>query len=106
MSGKRVSKGWANHQQVYFVAEFSRPVEVCKEEGDTVKVFRFQSSDEPLLVKVGLSAVSIEGAKANLAVEQTGWNFRKVVAEADRKWEEQLGKVQVKGGTTDEQTIF
>ncbi|MBR1521142.1 MAG: GH92 family glycosyl hydrolase [Bacteroidaceae bacterium] len=106
VSGYRISKGWANHQQVYFVAEFSRPVEVCKEEGDTVKVFRFLSSDEPLLVKVGLSAVSTEGAKANLAAEQTGWNFRKVVAEAERKWEEQLGKVQVTGGTADEQSIF
>ena len=106
VSGYRISKGWANHQQVYFVAEFPRPVEVCKEEGDTVKVFRFLSSDEPLLVKVGLSAVSIEGAKANLAVEQTGWNFRKVVTEADRKWEEQLEKVQVTGGTADEQSIF
>lgn len=106
VSGYRVSKGWANHQQVYFVATFSRPVDICKEEGDTVKVFRFHSDDQPLLVKVGLSAVSIEGAKANLTAEQTGWNFRKVVAEADRKWEEQLRKVQVTGGTKEEQTIL
>ena len=101
ITGYRFSKGWADHQQVYFVAEFSRPVDMY-EEG----LLRFAGGDQPLLVRVGLSAVSIEGAKANLQAEQTGWNFRSVVAEADRKWEEQLQKIQVTGGTPDERTIF
>jgi len=105
LSGYRYSKGWANRQQVYFVAEFSRPVEICMEDSMT-KVLRFAGGDQPLLVRMGLSAVSIEGAKANLQAEQQDWNFQRVVAEADRKWEEQLQKIQVAGGTADERTIF
>ena len=105
ISGYRHSKGWANHQQVYYVAEFSRPVEVYKEEKN-IKVLRFAGGDQPLLVRVGLSAVSIERAKANLKAEQPGWDFRNTVAQADRKWEEQLQKIQVSGGNPDERTIF
>ena len=105
ISGYRCSHGWANNQQVYFVAEFSRPVEICKEDA-MIKVLRFVGGDQPLLVRVGLSAVSVEGAKANLKAEQQGWNFQGVVAEAEHKWDEQLQKIQVTGGTADERTIF
>ena len=106
ISGYRFSHGWADQQQVYFVAEFSRPVEVCKDDS-TIKVLRFDNFDNaPLLVRVGLSAVSIEGAKANLRAEQMDWNFQRTVAEADRKWEQQLQKIQIKGGTADERTVF
>ena len=126
ISGYRYSKGWADHQQVYFVTEFSRPVSIdhspltidqsaaqksTENNGQPSMVngqwiLRFTGNDQPLLVRVGLSAVSIEGAKANLRAEQTGWNFQNVVADADRKWEEQLQKIQVTGGTDDERTIF
>ena len=106
ISGYRYSKGWANSQQVYFVAEFSQPVTIDSLMVNGQYLLRFVSSDRPLLVRVGLSAVSIEGAKANLRAEQQGWNFQGVVAEADRKWEEQLQKIQVVGGTDDERTIF
>ena len=105
ISGYRFSKGWADNQKLFFVAEFSRPVEVCKEETN-IKVLRFAGGDQPLLVRVGLSPTSIEGARANLRAEQQGWNFQRTVADADRKWEEQLQKIQVTGGTPDERTIF
>jgi len=102
--GYRFSKGWANNQKVFFVAEFSRPVELT---GDSAVFYlQFSANDEPLLMRVGLSAVSIEGAKANLQAEQPGWNFRSVMAEANHKWNKQLQKIRVKGGTDDERTIF
>ncbi len=106
VSGYRISEGWANYQTVYFVAEFSKPVEVFSEEGDTVKVFHYGAGEQPLLIKVGVSAVSIDGAKENLKTEQKGWNFSKVLAEAETKWEKQLNKIRIKGGTDDERTIF
>jgi predicted alpha-1,2-mannosidase len=105
ISGYRFSHGWADRQKVFFVAEFSRPVEICKDEKN-IKVIRFAGGDQPLLVRVGLSAVSIEGAKANLQAEQQGWNFRGTVADADRKWDTQLRKIQLTGGTPDQRTIF
>jgi predicted alpha-1,2-mannosidase len=120
ISGYRRSHGWANNQQVYFVAEFSRPVSIDHSDAQTTSadnngqrstvngqyLLRFPAGDQPLLVRVGLSAVSIEGAKANLRAELQGWDFKGTVAEADRKWDEQLQKIQVTGGTADERTIF
>lgn len=106
ISGYRFSKGWANNQKVYFVAEFSQPVKIHKKENEMVSVLRFNCGNQPLLVRVGLSAVSIEGAKANLQKELPGWNFERIVADADNKWEEQLRKIQITGGTDDERTIF
>ena len=105
ISGYRFSEGWANNQKVFFVAEFSKPIAIDKDES-TAKVLRFANGDRPLLVRIGLSAVSIEGAKANLQAEQPGWDFQYIVDEAGRKWEEQLQKIRVTGGTDDERTIF
>ena len=106
LTGCRISKGWAKHQQVYFVAQFSQPVDLCEEYGDSIKVFRFCNNGHPLLVKVGLSAVSVDGARANLCAEQKGWNFRKVATEAKNKWESQLAKIKIEGGKDEQRTIF
>ena len=53
-----------------------------------------------MLVKVALSPVSIEGAKANLVAELPGWDFDATVKAADAKWNTELSKVKVT--TTDE----
>ena len=120
--GFRFSKGWANDQKVFFVAEFSKPVNMISRHTTTITksddkttidvndvgpwMISFKADGEPLLMRVGLSAVSIEGAKANLKAELTGWDFRGTVAKADHKWEEQLQKIQVVGGTPDQRAIF
>ena len=120
--GFRFSKGWANDQKVFFVAEFSKPVNMISRHTTTITksddkttinvndvgpwMISYKADSEPLLMRVGLSAVSIDGARANLRAEQTGWDFDGVVAQAERKWDEQLGKIQVTGGTPDQRTIF
>ena len=103
ISGYRFSKGWADNQKVFFVAEANNG-QWSKVNGEWM--LRFAGGDQPLLVRVGLSPVSIEGAKKNLRAEQPGWDFRGTVAQAERKWDEQLQKIQVTGGTDDERTIF
>jgi predicted alpha-1,2-mannosidase len=57
-------------------------------------------------VRIGLSPVSIEGAKANLKAELDTWSFSDVLTAADSKWNAQLSKIQVEGGTADERTTF
>ena len=112
ITGHRFSRGWADNQKVYFVAEFSRPVEMIEQSGEAKTLqssifnLQFSAADAPLLVRVGLSAVSIDGARANLRAEQPGWDFQRTVADATRKWESQLQKISIVGGTPDERTIF
>ena len=93
-------------------ARFSRPfvdsslnsggeVSTAKEaRGTNLKTaFRFSTQDgAPVLVKVGLSAVSIEGARENLRAELNHWDFERVRTDADRIWNKELAKIVVTGG--------
>ncbi len=109
LTGWRHSKGWANNQKLFFVIDFSRPfasLEKKGEDGLFARVDFEEKGDEPLMMKVAISPVSVEGAVANMEKELPGWDFDKTVADADRLWDDELGKVRIKGGTPDERKIF
>ena len=88
ITGFRRSNGWAKDQWVFFVAEFSTPLKVKKQLGDTLGVFIIEDVTKPVLVKCALSAVSIDDAKANLRAELPGWDFNATVKAADDAWNE------------------
>ena len=96
ITGFRLSEGWAKDQRVYFVAEFSEPVKLEENERDTIGIFSVASTNQPLLVKVGISAVSVENARENLQQELPGWNFASVVAKANADWNRELSKIAIK----------
>jgi len=121
VEGLRRSKGWAKDQRVYFAARFSRPfdrAEVAVDdqaqtgraagEGKSVKAAFFFATraGETLLVKVGLSAVSAEGAWKNLEAESPGWDFDATRHLAEAVWERQLSKITVSGGTAAQRRVF
>lgn len=106
VSGYRLSEGWAKDQRVYFVAEFSRAVKLQEMQADSVGVFSFDDATKPLLVRVGISAVSVDNAKANLRAEIKDWNFDRVAQEADAAWNDELGKIKVETPNLDDKTIF
>ncbi|MGZ3852760.1 MAG: GH92 family glycosyl hydrolase, partial [Flavisolibacter sp.] len=110
ISGYRFSKGWANDQRVFFTAIFSKPIKTFSVFDSTSNlaqtsgtgrrlrgVASFTTSDnEQVLIKVGISPVSIENAAANIKAEIPGWDFRGIISEANAKWNEQLGRIRVK----------
>ncbi|WP_328459051.1 GH92 family glycosyl hydrolase [Amycolatopsis sp. NBC_00438] len=57
-------------------------------------------------VQVGLSFVSVDGAKANLKAENTKKSFDTVAAAARKAWNDQLGKIAVSGGSDADMTTF
>src|SRR3569833_2159216 len=57
-------------------------------------------------VQVGLSFVSVDGAKANLKAENTKQSFDTVAAGARKAWHGQLGKIAVTGGSAADLTTF
>ncbi len=57
-------------------------------------------------VQVGLSFVSVDGAKANLKAENTKKSFDTVAASARKAWNDQLGKIAVTGGSDADLTTF
>ena len=96
ITGFRLSEGWAKDQRVYFVAEFSEPVKLEENERDTIGIFSVASTNQPLLVKVGISAVSVKNARENLQQELPGWDFASVVAKANADWNRELSKIAIK----------
>jgi predicted alpha-1,2-mannosidase len=121
VAGFRRSEGWAKDQYVYFVAQFSKPFSSFgtavndtlhpnehSSSGTNIKGYvRFSTSkNEKILVKVGISSVSIEGARNNILSEIPGWNFDQVKSHAEKLWNDELGKIEVNGGTPGQYTTF
>ncbi|MBK8613567.1 MAG: GH92 family glycosyl hydrolase [Flavobacteriales bacterium] len=109
--GERRSSSWASDQHLFFCIRFSKPIQ----EEDIfpsnlatglLAGYQFGPLEEPLVVKVGISAVSVEGARANLDAEVAGWDFDAVRKQAEDKWNAKLGKIEVTGGTREQQRIF
>lgn len=118
--GERRSSSWARDQHLFFCMRFSRPMTMgehgyfLNSMSDDVAplkraqrvVLDFGRSSEPLVIKVGISAVSIEGARANMDAEVPGWDFDAVRKQAADAWNAKLSKVEVEGGTRAQQRIF
>ncbi|GGA97670.1 GH92 family glycosyl hydrolase [Puia dinghuensis] len=61
---------------------------------------------EQVLLKAGISLVSMEGAKQNLQQEIPGWSFDEVHRKAVALWDSALSKIAVRGGTVAERKVF
>ena len=111
VSGYRFSKGWADNQKIFFTAIFSKPMkDFLLSEGDddiqSIKELKAKGvfgqahfnmeEEEDLFVKVALSPTSIENAKLNMKAELPDWNFEETIAAADKTWNEELNKIQIK----------
>lgn len=61
---------------------------------------------EQILMKSGISFVSMENAEENLYAEMDTWEFDEILADCQRLWDEALSKIRVAGGTEDDKRIF
>jgi predicted alpha-1,2-mannosidase len=120
VEGVRISKAWADKQVLYFVLRFSSPiysrliksgdevVQAGSAEGKEIRArFGFKlAKGEPLMIKIGISAVSAEGARKNLEKEIPGWDFDRLAFQADSIWSGELGKIKAEGGTKEQMQVF
>lgn len=131
LTGYRITNGWARTNYTYFAITFSKPiVEYGYKDRDKVlykgfwkrfnmeknfpeiagrdvaAYFRFDNEDSrELVVKVGLSAVSTEGALKNLKAEAEGRSFEELAAAAGEAWDKELSMFSV-DGTEDQKVMF
>jgi predicted alpha-1,2-mannosidase len=61
---------------------------------------------DAISVKVGISFVSIDGARNNLAAEIPAWDFDNVRQQARQLWMNALDRLSIEGGTEDQKTAF
>lgn len=62
--------------------------------------------NEQIEVAVGVSFVSMENARQNLEAEQHGAGFDEIHASARNKWNDDLSRITVEGGTKAQKTVF
>ena len=113
IEGFRHSKAWATNQQLFYAIHFSKPflkVTYLKEnsEGKSVKAaFEFDiNSGNTIDVKIGISAVDVEGAKMNLKKEIGHKTFEEVKNEAQQIWENQLNKIVIEDENDNQKINF
>lgn len=107
VTGWRHSAGWAADQKVFFAAEFSRPFDSFEPVGDRYGRASFRTkAGERILVKVALSPVSVEGARANLAAELPGWDFEATAAAASARWNDELSRIRIETADRTARKIF
>ncbi len=121
IEGLRRSHGWAWDQYVYFVAQFSKSfknfeisrndallgaLESCK--GKNIKAVATFSTlgNESILVRVGISSVSCEGARMNLQTVVPLWNFDEIVILAKKARNHELDRIEVSGGSANDLVQF
>lgn len=107
-------------RKAYFYAEFSKPFsssgtwlnnsksEANIQNGENVGAFVSFSTttNEQIDVKIGVSYIDMEQAKASLYKEIPDWDFEKVKNSAKDIWNDALGKIKIEGGTEEQKTIF
>jgi predicted alpha-1,2-mannosidase len=108
--------------KTYFVARLNRPVaDYAIWQGQQRLEDAVAAEGEPLVVdlafspdargtiielKLAVSYVSIDGARANLEAETAGADFDQLLARATQAWEQPLGLARVEGGTDEQRTIY
>jgi predicted alpha-1,2-mannosidase len=120
VTGGRTVNSWAPGRQIYFAMEFSVPFTKAQLysdrqpiDGNTSKGKVLQAAihidpaaGKPVLVRCGISAVSVDNAVKNLRAEQADWDFAATRAKAKAAWQRELSRIRIDGATPDQQAIF
>ena len=73
--------------------------------GGVYPLFKTKEGDQ-IMMKVGISYVSMEQAELNLQTELNHWDFDAVVRDSKNQWNDYLSRIEIKGNTKDQQTRF
>lgn len=120
VEGYRIITGWAKLRKVYFVAEFSEDIDsLMLYDGGTERRaatvvngcalkarIDMGRGDRSVVVKVAMSPVSIENARENLSAEASHWDFDRYVADADSRWNRELGRIEASGDKEELTTFY
>ena len=123
LTGGRQVNRWAKGRRIHFAMRMSRrpdrvqffgddgtpaPDGATSIKGNKLKVAFFfdDAGGPPILIKTGLSAVDVKGARDALAQEVPAWDFDGAVKAARGSWAKALGGIRVSGGTEAQRVIM
>jgi len=106
---------------LYFAAHFNRPFSStggwngsvvtagsrsCTGKACGAYVSFDAKTDREVMMKVGISFVSVGNAAQNVRDEDAGWSMNRVETAASTEWNAELGRLRVGGGTRPQQRTF
>ncbi|MFY0629352.1 MAG: GH92 family glycosyl hydrolase [Flavobacteriaceae bacterium] len=112
--GYRFSEAWATDQRLYFTIKTSHPFNDILQSPEkkgmpgarrTALTFK-NPNNEPVIIKIAISAVDGEGAKKNFDAEVKEKSFEQLKKEVQSTWEKQLKKIVVEDKNVDNLTNF
>jgi predicted alpha-1,2-mannosidase len=123
LTGSRRVFRWAKGRRIHFAMQLSRKPDriVFYGDGDVAQaagakgvagkrvkaVLHYDDAGAaPIVIRTGISAVDVPGARANLAAEARHWDFDRYRADATKSWAPALEAVCVEGGTPAQRTIM
>ncbi|PHS60830.1 MAG: glycosyl hydrolase family 92 [Flavobacterium sp.] len=114
IQGYRFSEAWAKDQRLYFAIKTSHSFSDMLQSppiqgmagGRKIVLNFINPNNEPVYIKIGISAVDEAGALNNLEEEIGSKTFEQIKTEAQLIWEKQLGKIVIESNNKDYKTIF
>ncbi len=108
LEGYRFVHGWAPTHKVFFYIKLNQSIQSLHTffadhaqgtdelQAARVKgVVTFSDDVREVIAKVGISSVSIEGARKNMESELSGFDFNQTRQQAQRKWNERLSVIDI-----------
>ena len=108
LTGKRIITGTENFKgmQAFVYAEINNDAALVQEKNTDPKKIFLETKANSVLLKYGISFISIEQAKVNLQKEIPDWSFDVVKNKAAAIWEKTLGQIKVAGGSEVQKKSF
>ncbi len=105
--GHRISKAWAEKQRIYFSLKSNLEIDSISFDSTRKKAaLHYTIADDPLMIKLAISAVSISGAQKNRKAEAPHWNFEEYLKSAENTWNDLLSKIRIEDQDNEKKTIF
>src|SRR5690606_18738251 len=93
--------------KLFFKIELNTKIDSLIRDKKTGNYLIFTNNKEKeVLMKAGISYTSIANAVANMNDELPHWDFKKVVADSKKEWNDMLGRIKVEGNTEIQQRRF
>lgn len=93
-------------QSMYIYGEFSQPFTNPTLVGGKTGMVSFAAGTKTVTLKVATSFISADQAKKNLQQEIGAKSFDDVYQQAQKTWDDQLGIVEIEGGSESQLTTF
>ncbi|TGN29239.1 GH92 family glycosyl hydrolase [Empedobacter tilapiae] len=113
----RNSEEWAKNQKIFAKIEFNVPLKLTSSKDGNIESKTFKGNEialafgkkvkkgEKILLKVTLSTTGYNGTDVN-SKELTTFDFSKTKAAAEKTWNKELSKIEVKSSEKNKLTIF